>query len=178
MKKINIIHTVSISSLSMLFVACTASAPDDGLISPVLSAALPLSSEPTEPFQQQAFNDTNYIETSDQQLGFLAQVPRTQTASIRAFDDFDFSTSQSQTVSFSLPDVSTNQAEATFCTEYEMQSSGDYRVNYNSCVLSTPVLGGVVDEELNLVNQHDSVIGVVSFQDPSIQPIYQEFHFD
>ena len=83
MKKINIIHTVSISSLSMLFVACTASAPDDGLISPVLSAALPLSSEPTEPFQQQAFNDTNYIETSDQQLGFLAQVPRTQTASIR-----------------------------------------------------------------------------------------------
>jgi len=174
-----IISACSLSALAALFVGCSASAPNDSLNSPVLGAALPaVPPANSEPFQQQAFNDTNYVATSDQQLGFLANVPTTQTASFRAYDDFTFNTSQIQPVSFSLPENSAHQAEATFCTEYQIQESGTYRVNYNSCILSAPVLGGNLNEEINLVNQYQSVIGVVSFQDPSIQPIYQEFHFD
>ena len=169
------ISACSLSTLAVLFVGCNASGSNNSLDTAVLGAAVPTSSQP---FQQQAFNDTNYVATNDQQLGFLARVPTTQTASIRAFDDFAFNTSQTQSVSFSLPENSTHQDEATFCTEYKMQASGSYQVNYNSCILSAPVLGGSLDEELNLVNQYQSVIGVVSFQDPSIQPIYQEFHFD
>jgi len=155
-----IISACSLSALAALFVGCSASAPNDSLNSPVLGAALPaVPPANSEPFQQQA-------------------VPTTQTASFRAYDDFTFNTSQIQPVSFSLPENSAHQAEATFCTEYQIQESGTYRVNYNSCVLSAPVLGGNLNEEINLVNQYQSVIGVVSFQDPSIQPIYQEFHFD
>lgn len=175
MKLQHIKKVVSISTLCVLFAGCGTTNRGEELSNPTLSAALPLTSEP---FQQQTFNDTNYIGTNDQQLGFLAQVPRTQTASIPAYDDFAFDASQFQSVNFSLPETSNQPAEATFCTEYSLQSPGQYPLNYNSCVLTAPVLGGVVDEELNLVNQHDTVIGVVSFQDPSIQPIYQEFHFD
>jgi len=162
---------VSVTTL----IGCNSAEPDTHVQSPVLGAAL---AEHSTPYQPQPFNDTNYVGTSDQELGYLAQVPETLTAAMYTSNDFAFTTSHIQPVSFSLPEMSTQQAEATFCTEYKMQSTGDYSVNYNSCVLSAPVLGGSLNEELKLVNQHQSVIGVVSFQDPNIQPIYQEFHFD
>jgi len=65
-----------------------------------------------------------------------------------------------------------------FCQAAQLKDNGDYDVNYDSCILTTPMFGGVVDEELNLVNQHDSVLGVVWFQDPNVPPQYQEFQFD
>lgn len=176
MKRQQFISTSALCSLSVLIVGCNSAtsteAYDD---SPVLGAALPLVSIPTH---IQSFNDTNYVGTSDQELGYLAQVPITQTASIRVMDDFDFSADRQTQVSFAVPNAINLDAEATFCTEYKIKPSGDYRINYNSCVLSAPVLGGTVNEALNLANQHESVIGVVSFQDANIQPIYQEFHFD
>jgi len=35
-----------------------------------------------------------------------------------------------------------------------------------------------LNEDLDLVNQHSSVLGIVWFEDEAMLPMYQEFHFD
>lgn len=152
----------------------------------LLSACGSPTSQNDEPYLGAAFGqgqtasaaDTNYIAITDEELGSLANVPDTETASLRVMDDFTFDTSRQTTVSLSVPEASSQSAEATFCTDYSLQASGEYDVNYDSCVLTAPLLGGELNEELNLVNQHASVLGIVWFQDPAMQPMYQEFHFD
>ncbi len=160
---------LALTAVAVLLSAC--GSPSSQNDDPLLGAAFGQG-------QTESAANTNYVAITDEELGFLANVPDTETASLRVMDDFTFDTSRETTVSMSIPEASSVNAEATFCTDYSLQSGGDYEVNYDSCVLSAPLLGGELNEELNLVNQHSSVLGIVWFQDPSMQPMYQEFHFD
>ncbi len=170
MKTKTIFHGTAVTALSVLLIACGGSSSSDS--DPVL-----LGAAITEGQTDSAAN-TNFVAITDSELGDLANVPDTKTASLQVLDDFTFDTSRSTTVSMSIPEARNVDAEATFCTDYSAKNDGTYDIDYNSCVLSAPLLGGVLNEELNLVNQHASVIGVVWFQDPAIQPVYQEYHFD
>ena len=169
MKKTTIRNSLALTALTAVLTACGSSSSDsDGAL---LGAALPQG-------QTDSAAGTNFTATTDEELGDLAIVPDTETASLQVLNDFTFDTARRTNVSLSIPEAITESAEATFCTDYSLDVSGDYDVNYDSCVLSAPLLGGQLNEDLDLVNQHDSVLGIVWFQEASMQPMYQEFHFD
>ena len=169
MKKITIKNSLALTTMTVVLAACGSSSTDSD--EPILGAAFVQG-------QTASAANTNYVAITDEELGELAEVPDTETASIQAFNDFTFDTARRTNVSLSVPEAFGVQAEATFCTDYTLSASGDYDVNYDSCVLSAPLLGGELNEDLDLVNQHDSVLGIVWFQEASMMPVYQEFHFD
>lgn len=152
----------------------------------MISACGPTSGENDEPSlgaaagveQTASAANTNYVGITDEELGSLAEVPETETSRLLIMDDFTFDTSRKTTVTMSVPEAIGVSAEATFCTDYSLQVNGDYDVDYDSCILTTPLLGGELSEELNLVNHHASVLGIVWFRDNTMQPLYQEFQFD
>lgn len=164
-----IISGAAFTALSIMLTACGSSSSNSDEVE--LGAAFAQG-------QTGSAAETNYIALSNEELGTLAEVPETQTAALQVLDDFTFDTSRNMTVTMSIPEAAIVEAEATFCTDYSANGDGSFDINYDSCVLSAPLFGGELSEELNLVNQHDSVIGVVWFQDPSMQPMYQEYHFD
>jgi len=168
--KITIIKNgFALTALAMLLSACGSSGGEDE--QPILGAATGLT-------QTASAADTNYVALTDEELGELAEVPVTETAQLQVFNDFTFDTSRQTTVHMFVPEAVGVSAEASFCTDYSVRDNGEYDVNYDSCVLTAPLLGGELNEDLNLVNQHTSVLGVVWFQDPSVPPMYQEFQFE
>jgi len=171
MKIRTIRNSFALTAVAMVLSACGSSSEGDDGSEPAIGAAIGVE-------QTASAADTNYVGITDEELGDLAEVPDTETARLQVFDDFTFETARQTSVYLSIPEAVGVSAEATFCTDYSLKDNGDYDVNYDSCILTTPMFGGVVDEELNLVNQHDSVLGVVWFQDPNIPPQYQEFQFD
>ena len=171
MKTKSIINCAAFTAITVLLSACGSSSSNSDDIS-LLAAAF----EQGQTTSSAA--DNNFVATTDEELGDLAIVPVTQTAQLLVHDDFTFETSRSTSVSMSVPEAASVDAEATFCTDYSANGDGSFDVNYDSCVLSAPLFGGQLNEDLNLVNQHTSVIGVVWFQDPTMLPVYKEFHFD
>lgn len=158
----------AVTGVAMLLSACGSSGGDSD--PPTLGAATGLE-------QSASAAETNYVALTDEELGVLAEVPETQTAQLQVFNDFTFDTSRQTTVHMSVPEAIGASAEVSFCTDYSLEDNGTYDVNYDSCVLTAPLVGGELNEELHLVNQYASVLGVVWFQDTSILPMYQEFHF-
>jgi len=169
--KIKRILTSSTLVATALLVSACGSPVSDNDDGPFLGAALPQG-------QTASAAGTNYVALTDEELGWRAEVPDTDTANLQVYNDFTFDTSRRTKVDLSIPEAVNVSAEATFCTDYTMSAAGEYDVDYNSCVLQAPLFGGELSEELDLVNQHDKVLGIVWFQDPEMQPMYQEFHFD
>jgi len=127
--------------------------------------------------QSESAAGTPYVGITDEELGWRAEVPETQTAALQVNDEFDFATSRRNKVELYIPEAAGQNAEAAFCTDYT-QNGADYEVNYESCVLHAPLVGGTLSEDVNLVNQHGKVLSIVWLEDPSKPPIYQEFTFD
>ena len=169
MKTITIKNSLALTAVTLVLTACGSSSSDSD--EALLGAALPQG-------QTDSAINTPFVAITDEELGELAEVPDTQTASLQVFDDFTFDTARRTNVALSIPEATAVNAEATFCTDYSLEASGDYDVNYDSCVLSAPLLGGELNEDLDLVNQHSSVLGIVWFEDEAMLPMYQEFHFD
>jgi len=155
--------------LALMVTAC-GSPSSEGDHGPALASAQPL--------QTTDALGTPYVAITDEDLGWRADVPDTSTARLQVMDDFTFNTSHRTTVEMWVPEAVNVSAEATFCTDYQLIEGGGYEVNYNSCVLQVPLENGALNEELNLVNEHQSVLGIVWFQDQALQPVYQEFHFN
>jgi len=156
MKTKQLLTYTTCSALALLVAAC-GSPSVEGEAGPNLAAALPNQSESAQ--------GTPYVAISDEELGWRADVPETATANLQVEDSFDFATSRNAQVDM-------------FCTNYTKLPDDTYEVDYNSCVLQAPLNGGVLSEQISLVNQHASVLAVVWFQDESMQPMYQEFHFE
>jgi len=171
MKIRTIKNSFALTAVAMVLSACGSSSGEDDGSEPAIGAAIGLE-------QTASAANTNYIAITDEELGDLAEVPDTDTSRLQVFDDFTFETARETNVYMSVPEAVGVSAEASFCTDYSLKDNGDYDVNYESCVLTTPMFGGIVDEELSLVNHHESVLGVVWFQDANMAPQYQEFQFD
>ena len=169
MKTKTIKNSLALTAVTLVLTACGSSSSESD--NALLGAALPQG-------QTDSALNTPFVAITDDELGELAEVPDTQTASLVVFDDFNFDTARRTNVALSIPEASAMSAEATFCTDYSLEANGAYDVEYESCVLSAPLLGGELNEELDLVNQHSSVLGIVWFEDEGMQPMYQEFHFD
>jgi len=169
MKTKQLLTYTTCSALALLVAAC-GSPSVEGEAGPNLAAALPNQSESAQ--------GTPYVAISDEELGWRADVPETATANLQVEDSFDFATSRNAQVDMNVPAAASVEAEATFCTNYTKLPDDTYEVDYNSCVLQAPLNGGVLSEQISLVNQHASVLAVVWFQDESMQPMYQEFHFE
>lgn len=168
MNKTTIKNSLALTAVTVILTACGSSSSQND--EPLIGAAFGQG-------QTDSAANTNYVAITDAELGILAEVPDTETASLQVLNDFTFDTARRTNVSLSIPEARTVAAEATFCTDYSLEASGHYEVDYNSCVLSAPLLGGELNEDLDLVNQYDSVLGIVWFQEEAMQPMYQEFHF-
>jgi len=164
-----IASNVAISAIAFMVTAC-GSPTVGGDEGETLAAA--------QPVQTADAVGTPYIAITDEDLGWRAEVPDTQTAELVVYNDFNFETSRRTQVDLSVPEATTQTAEASFCTDYTDKGNGVFEVNYDSCVLQAPLLGGELSAELSLMNQHDSVLAVVWFQDQDKPPMYKEFHFD
>lgn len=119
---------------------------------------------------------TPYVGITDEELGWRAEVPETQTAALRVTGEFDFATARRAKVTLVVPEAMNENADAAICTDYTATSDG-YEVDYGSCVLQAPLVAGQLEEEFSLVNQHDSALSIVWFEDPDKAPLYQEFNF-
>jgi len=163
-----IVSNTALSVAALMVTACGSPTVDNDAGATIAAA---------QPAQTTDAQGTPYVAISDEDLGWRAEVPETQTAELQVNNDFNFETSRRTKVQLSVPDAVSVAAEATFCTEYTRLDNGEYDVDYDSCVLQAPLNGGELSTELSLVNQHGSVLAVVWFQDESMPPAYQEFNF-
>ena len=99
-------------------------------VATVLISACGGSSDSSEPAQGAAITQsesaagTPYIGITDEELGWRAEVPETQTAALLVNDDFNFETARQTRVEFNLPEASGENAEASFCTDYTATPDG------------------------------------------------------
>ncbi len=163
------IGVITVMAVALLASACGSS--NDDLTEPSVGAALAEN-------QSSLSASSPYIATTNEELEAIVQVPETETASLQVSDDFKFNTSHRTTVSISMPEAVADKADVSFCTDYNLLDNGAYAVNYDSCFLTAPLLAGEFRTQLNLVNHHTKVLGVVWFEDPLRHPQYQEYIFE
>jgi len=166
MKKKQLLNNVSMAVLALAVSACGSSSGE-----PATGAAQAYFG------QTASAAGTPYFGISDEELGWRAEVPETETALLNVQNDFNFDASRRTIVRMSVPQAVNEQAEASFCTDYSFDGV-NYEVDYDSCVLQAPLRNGQLREEINLGNHHSSVLGIVWLQDPDADPVYQEFNFD
>lgn len=157
--------------LSSLLVAC--GSPSNTGDQPLLGAAQGVG--PAVPAVAEL--PATFVELSNEELTDLADVPETKTSDLLVASDFTFSTSRRVGVSLDIPEASDMQAEASICTDYTLLPDGSFDINYDSCVMTAPLAGGVFTDKVNLVNQHQSVVAVVWLEDTTMQPVFREFEF-
>jgi len=166
MKKKQLLNSVSMAVLALAVSACGSSNNE-----PATGAAQAYFG------QSASAAGTPYVGISDEELGWRAEVPETQTALLNVQNDYNFDASRRTVVTMSVPQAVGEKAEASFCTDYSFDGV-DYEVDYDSCVLHAPLVNGQVSEEINLGNHHSSVLGIVWLQDSNADPVYKEFNFD
>lgn len=114
-------------------------------------------------------------ETTDAASIDLTEV--SDTKSLTVAKDFSFATAQHIDIAFDLESARDTDASVSICTSYMEDASG-YDIDYDSCSVRGPMVGGVFNHSMEITNEFDSVVAVVWFLDPSMQPMYQEFSID
>jgi len=85
MKTITIKNSLALTAVTLVLTACGSSSSDSD--EALLGAALPQG-------QTDSAINTPFVAITDEELGELAEVPDTQTASLQVFDDFTFDTAR------------------------------------------------------------------------------------
>ena len=96
------------------------------------------------------------------------------TQSLLVADDFAFDTARRIDIDFDLESARNTEASVSICTTYTQDDLG-YDVNYDSCTVQSAMSNGVFNHSMEVTNEYTSVIAVVWFQNPTLQPIHQEF---
>lgn len=107
-------------------------------------------------------------------LGAMEAIPATETGSLVASRDFSFPTSRKVSVGLDVAEARGMTTDVVFCTEYQALP-GSYDVNYDSCLFQAEMHDGQLTTELDVVNQYDSLLGVVWFPQKGLEPLYREF---
>ncbi len=96
-----------------------------------------------------------------------------------SLDDLVVDADNSMQASFNLQ-VSVSLANAqrsylSLCDNYQATASG-YKVNYESCLLRTPISSGKLEQTIDVPNHNHKLIGVIWHYDGQ-QPIYQLWQY-
>lgn len=114
-----------------------------------------------------------YVNVEQTTNGVLVPVPQTETADIVVQPDFDFKTSRKVAVNLNVPEARGVTTSLSFCTDYQVSSTG-FDVDYTSCTVNAPMVDGRFDFSLDVMNQYDSVLAVVWFPEEGLDPVFQE----
>lgn len=107
-------------------------------------------------------------------LGVLDAVPATETSNLVASRDFSFPTARKVSVSLDVEEARGMTTDVVFCTEYfALQDTFD--VDYDSCLFQAEMHDGRLTSQVEVVNQYDSLLGVVWFPEKGTEPVYREF---
>lgn len=171
MKNQNIKLGTAFIVMSSLLTACgsPSSTGDQPLLGAAVGSGEPVNNEPAP---------ATFVTLDNEELSDITDVPETKTAELLVQDDFTFTTARLENVSLYIPEASAMEAEASFCTDYTELADGSFDVNYNSCVLTAPLVAGALTEELDLVNQYNKALAVIWLEDTSMPPVFREFQFD
>lgn len=172
MSSSNFLTGIGLVAVSTLLIGC--GSPSDTGDQPLLGAAQGVG--PAAPAVAEL--PSTFLELSNEELTDLAEVPETKTSDLQVASDFTFSTSRRVGVSLDIPEASDMQAEASICTDYTLMPDGSYDINYDSCVMTAPLQGGLLNDKVNLVNQHQSALAVVWLEDTTMQPVFREIEFN
>lgn len=100
----------------------------------------------------------------------------TDTDELEVNEEFSFNTARTVTIAFDIEAARDKEASVSICTEYASVSAFD--IDYESCAVRSKMTDGVFNHTMELTNAYNSVIGVVWFEDESIDPITREFFVD
>lgn len=100
----------------------------------------------------------------------------TDSDTLEVTADFAFNTARTVTIAFDIDEARGKEASVSVCTEYTAVNAFD--IDYESCAVRSAMSDGVFNHTMELTNAYDSVIGVVWFEDQTIQPIAKEFFID
>lgn len=78
-------------------------------------------------------------------------------------------------LNFNIEAARGTEGYLSLCTDY-LINNNQYDINYDSCKLSTSLENGHYNSSIKLKDNVQSIIGVVLFDDISIEPIYKEFN--
>lgn len=151
------------------------------LIAALATAVSACGSSESDPLVNQATDNTPdigaAIDTSNEGTTDTITPPQPQptiqTADLQASDEFDFATSWDMNIDFSLP---LTNAYLSLCTDYDKQDSGAVDVQFDSCIVRSPITDGQYSSEsLPMTNSISSLIAVlIDYSNPST-PTYVEF---
>lgn len=117
---------------------------------------------------------TPFVGITVAELGELAEAPNTITNSIVASRDFSFTTSRKISVELDVVEARGMTTDVVICTDFT-NLEHTYDVNYDSCLVRTQMYDGQLTSEIDIVNHHDKLLGVVWFPEEGTEPVYREF---
>ena len=131
---------------------------------PVAEAALPIPPVATSPYVASIATNSEAIVT----------VPDSDSSELITRSDFLFDTSRAVHLKVDLADAAGMQGILSVCTDFQETTSG-FDVNYKSCPVRGTIANGEFEKDISLMNQFDSVIAVIWFQNQAIAPLYKKF---
>ncbi|HIQ07382.1 MAG TPA: hypothetical protein EYH35_02875 [Thiotrichaceae bacterium] len=78
-------------------------------------------------------------------------------------------------LNFNIEAARGTEGHLSLCTDYSVKNS-HYEINYDSCQVSDSLQNGYYNSSIQLTKDIHSIIGVVLFDDISIDPLYKEFN--
>ena len=97
------------------------------------------------------------------------------TSELQIDPTFNLASSRTIDVNFDIAEAEGTDGSVSICTDYAKDGSA-FDVNYESCIVSAPMLDGQFSHFIDVTNEFDSVVAVVWFQTPGTDPLYQEFN--
>lgn len=116
-----------------------------------------------------------YVESIATNSEELVNIPDSESSTISTQASFLFDTAKTVRIKVNFSDIVGTQGSLSICTDYQASESG-FRVNYDSCPIRGTLENGQFEEDMSLMNQYDSVIGVVWFRNQEFAPRYQVFN--
>ena len=138
----------------------------------ILAAAL-AAAQPGQ--QTESAIGTPFIGITAEELSSLPAVPVTETSNIEVARDFNFKTARKVAVDFNVEEARGLITDVSICTDYQVTAQGGYEVDYDSCLLSAPMFDGRLAADVMLVNEYQSILGIVWLPEEGSEPVFQEF---
>ncbi len=117
---------------------------------------------------------TPYVGITNEELGFLAEVPTTETSNIQSSREFDFRTSRKIMLELDIEEARGLTTDVTLCSVYTLSPEG-FDINYDSCLFESSMVDGRLLAEFSVVNHIDRLAGIVWFPNEGTTPVYREF---
>lgn len=132
-----------------------------------------IESNPDQP----AVTEFSLVESSPLETGAVIESTAQTSHEIIVPDDFSLNSERSFNLRINRSEDDNQAAYLSLCSDYKQHSNGSYSINYESCLLRTPLNEINYEAVITVTNDTKALVAALWFMDGTKDPIITNWRF-